>query len=429
MTGASPGTNTPASNIPRSDAPGPDGSVPDFLAPIAAEVTEHVAALGGSLIELSHTVHARPELRFEEHHAAAALGAFLTGQGFAVSTGVAGMPTAFRAERVFGPGGPTVAVFCEYDALPGLGHACGHNIIAAAGAGAAAAAARRLTAHGRGRLVVLGSPGEEGGGGKTLLIDAGELAGVDAAVMVHPAGFDAVRRTNLGRLSLEATFTGRAAHAAAAPEHGVNALDAATLLLVAIGLLRQQLRADSRVHANVAEGGESINVIPERSRVKLFIRSPEHEYLRGRLYEAVRDCVLGAALATGTRSTLEEVAPAYDPVNANPVLAQLVTEAFALVGRPVDPIASANGSAGSTDMGNVSQVVPAIHPYICAVPGVALHTREFAEAAVSPAGDKAVRDGAAMLATVVAALFERPGLLDATRAAFGRPEPAAEVSA
>lgn len=391
----------------------------DWVPSLAAELGSEVDGLADELHSLSHDIHAHPELRFVEHHASGLLTSFLAQQEFTVRTGVADMPTAFLAERTFGSGGPTIAVFCEYDALPEIGHACGHNIIGSAGAGAAVATSRWLAEHGgNGRLLVVGSPGEEGGGGKVRLIEAGVLDGVDAAVMVHPAGYDAVSRTNLGRLSLEATFTGRASHAAAAPELGLNALDAATLLLVAIGLLRQQLRPDSRMHANVAEGGDSINVIPERSRVKLFIRSPDPEYLRGRLYSALRDCVLGAALATGTTSTLEEVAPAYDPVRSNPVLTDLATRVFTSIGRPIDPETGTSGSAGSTDMGNVSQVVPAIHPYIRVAAGLAIHTRDFATAAGGDDGDRAVTDGATLLATVVTGLLTHPELVDAARKAF-----------
>lgn len=402
---------------------GPTADVTLAVAGVRGQVT----ALADDLLAMSHAIHDKPELRFEEHHASALLRDFLAGEGFAVRAGVAGMPTAFRAERRFGPGGPAIAVFCEFDALPGLGHACGHNIIATAGVGAAAAAGRWLAGRlaapetaGRppaGTLVVLGSPGEEGGGGKVRLVEAGELAGIDAAIMVHPAGFDSVARTNLGRISLRATFTGHASHAAAAPEHGRNALDAATLLLVAIGLLRQQVRSDSRIHAKVAEGGDSINVIPERSVVELFIRSPDSGYLRGRLLDAVRDCVAGSALATGTTWELVEPAPAYDPVRPNPVLARLAAAAFAQVGRKVDP-AAVSGNAGSTDMGNVSQVVPALHPYLRVVPGLAIHTREFAAAARAEDGDRAVLDGAAMLGTMASALLTAPALVTAAKAAF-----------
>jgi metal-dependent amidase/aminoacylase/carboxypeptidase family protein len=235
--------------------------------------------------------------------------------------------------------------------------------------------------------------------------------------MVHPAGFDSVARTNLGRMSLRATFTGRASHAAAAPELGRNALDAATLLLVAIGLLRQQVRGDSRIHAKVAEGGDSINVIPERSVVEFFIRSPDSGYLRDRLLPAIRDCVAGSALATGTTWELEEPAPAYDPVLSNPVLAELAAAAFGQVGRDVDPSA-VTGNAGSTDMGNVSQVVPALHPYLQVLPGLAIHTREFGEAARGEGGDRAVLDGAGLLAIMAGALLTRPSLTVAASAAF-----------
>ncbi|HEX4221958.1 MAG TPA: M20 family metallopeptidase [Pseudonocardiaceae bacterium] len=392
---------------------------PDWLPELTADLTARVDPMAARLIALSHDIHDHPELGFAEHHASRLLVDTLTEAGFSTTTGIAEMPTAFRAERVFGTGGPTIAVFCEFDALPEVGHACGHNIIATAGLGAALAVASRLEENGgNGRLLVLGSPAEEGGGGKVRMAEVGELSDVDIAVMVHPAGFDAVSRTNLGRLSLEAVFTGRASHAAAAPERGLNALDAATLLLVAIGLLRQQLRTDSRLHANIAEGGDAINVIPERSRVTLFIRSPDLAYLRGRLYEGLRDCVRGAAIATGTTYQFDEVAPAYDPVRTNPVLADLATHVFTALGRPIDPVAGRSGNAGSTDMGNISQLVPAIHPYICVTPGLAIHTRDFATAAREPDGDRAVRDGACLLASIVAALFDHPELVARAKAEF-----------
>jgi amidohydrolase len=407
------------------DGPLPAGLTAAGVTALAAGVRERVSALSGELVTMSHAIHDQPELRFEEHHASGLLQRFLAAEGFDVRPGTAGMPTAFRAERSFGADGPVIAVFCEFDALPGLGHACGHNIIATAGAGGAAAAARVLagrTADAAGErpagtLVVLGSPGEEGGGGKVRLVEAGELEGVDAAVMVHPAGFDSVARNSIGRISLRAEFSGHASHAAAAPELGRNALDAATLLLVAVGLLRQQLRDGSRIHARVAEGGDSINVIPERSVVELFIRSADVAYLRGRLLDAVRDCVAGSALAAGCTWELTEPAPAYDPVLPNPVLAGLAAAAFAQAGRDVDPQA-VSGNAGSTDMGNVSQVVPALHPYLQVVPGVAIHTREFGAAARGADGDRAVLDGALLLGTMAGALLTSPALVSAAQAAF-----------
>lgn len=391
---------------------------------IGVGIGRQVDADADELLRISAAIHANPELGFAEHKASALLCDAFDAHGFTVSRGIAGLPTAFRAEQQIGSGdGPSVAVFCEYDALPGLGHGCGHNIIAAAGLGGALSAARLLNTDesigqgASGRLVAFGSPAEEGGGGKVHLIEHGELQGIDAAVMIHPAGYDAIGRTNLGRISLEARFTGFASHAAAAPEFGRNALDAATLLLVAIGLLRQQLRPDARVHAIVVDGGDSINIIPATSNVKIFIRSADETYLRGRLYEAVHNCVTGAALATGTSGVLDEVAKAYDPVLRNKVLAKLTEHAYAGVGRTLDP-AMTQGSAGSTDMGNVSQIMPSVHPYLRVRHGTPLHSVDFVEAAASPDAERAVLDGAQILGTVLATMLCQPALVEAAHAEF-----------
>lgn len=372
-----------------------------------------VAGMAAELLALSHGVHNAGELRFEEHRSAELVAAVLQRHGFEVSTGVAGMPTAFVAEHRFGRSGPTVAIFCEYDALEGIGHGCGHNIIAAAGVGAGVAAARWLARrpHVSGRLLVVGSPGEEGGGGKVRLIEAGVLAGVDAALMVHPAGFDAIERTNPARVGLEVHFHGRAAHAAAAPDEGRNALDGVTLLLVAIGLLRQQLRSDARVHAIVTSGGDAVNVIPDEATVRVFLRAVDGEYLDGRLRPALVACCEGAALATGTLVDVRETTPAYQSMRPNPVLCDLARRSWAALGRDTTAGGAEGGASGSTDMGNVSEVVPAIHPYICVTPGGILHSRPFVEAAVSPDGDRAVLDGAAAVGAIASTLLEHPDLL------------------
>lgn len=402
-----------------------------WIAGHGADLQRAAAAERESLLEVSHAIHGQPETRFEETFASHQLMDYLHRSGFEVESGrnraeLGNLSTAFRAERRFGTGGPTIALFCEYDALPGIGHACGHNIIGTAGAGAAVLASDWLTRHGgNGRIVVLGSPGEEGGGGKILLAEAGALAGIDAALMVHPAGYDAVRRNNLGRSAWQVTFSGKAAHASSAPDTGINALDAATLFLVAIGLLRQQLRPDARIHANIIEGGDAINVIPERTLVRFYLRSTDVDYLRGRLYEAVRDAALGAALATGCEAAVEKLVPSYDPVNANPVLAQLAAQSFTAIGRPLDIRSNVEGGAGSTDMGNVSQMVPALHPYVRVSTGITTHTREFAAAANSPDGDRAVLDGAAMLATMTVALLKHPELVEQARARFHQDRQAA----
>lgn len=392
---------------------------------IVLEARSRVGENKDELLAASHEIHGTPELRFEEYKASALLCEILSRHGFAVEQGLAGMPTAFRATFSVGSGGPSIAVFSEYDALAGVGHACGHNIIATAGVGAAIAAAEMLASMDEvnGTVVCLGSPGEEGGGGKVRLIDAGELAGLDAAVMIHPAGDDDVTRPNLGRLSLEVTFTGKASHAASAPEMGLNALDATTLFLVATGLLRQQLRADSRVHAIVLEGGEAVNVIPERSRLRVFVRSPDPAYLQERLLQSIYDIASGSALASGTSVEVVETAPAYQSMNSNSIIADVCFRAFLALGRrPLDPHAtvSETSSAGSTDMGNVSRILPSVHAYVGIAPGVAGHTREFEKAAASSAGDAAVLDGAAILATALVELVTDPDLLASAKEEFNR---------
>lgn len=390
---------------------------------IAEKVRQEVELVRDELISVSHEIHDHPEVRFEEQRASDLLSELLEKHGFSVEKGVAGMPTAFRADFRLGTGGPKLAVFSEYDALPGIGHACGHNIIASAGVGAAIVAAKVLGAMPdiNATIVCFGSPGEEGGGGKVLLINAGELNGVDTAIMIHPAGEDAIYKPNLGRLSLEVEFSGRASHAASAPDQGLNALDASTLFLVAIGLLRQQLRSNSRVHAIVLEGGDAVNVIPERSRVRIFVRSPDPIYLEERLRNAVTDCANGAALATGCTAEIYETAPAYQPVNSNPVITELCYQAFLSFGRtPLSPqeVVPAGETAGSTDMGNVSRVLPAIHPYIEIAPYVAGHTREFEKAAADEGGDEAVVDGASILAFVLISQAQDPMLVKKAKQEF-----------
>ena len=382
------------------------------------------------LLAISKEIHANPEIRFEERRASNLDSKSLTRHGFVVEMGLAGMDTAFRAERNLGPGGPTIVVCCEYDALPGLGHACGHNIIATAGAGAGIVASDILDEMEirSGTIVVLGCPAEEGGGGKVKLIDDGQFEGVDAALMIHPAGSDEIVRPNLGRLSLEVSFSGKASHASSAPELGVNALDAATLFLVAIGLLRQQLRSDSRIHAIVVEGGDAVNVIPERSLLKVFVRSPDTTYLRDRLDLAVRRCAEGAAVATGSAVSVLEVAPPYEPMRPNVSLSRVLRESFIALGRhPADSLAGTGGmeSAGSTDMGNVSQVVPAVHPYIGIGTGLAGHTREFESAAGAESGELATLDGAAILSAAVVELMRSSDLRDRVTKEFMAAELAA----
>jgi len=372
-----------------------------------------------TLIDVAADLHAHPEIRFTETHAAARLTAELELGGFAVQRGYAGLETAFVGRwstPTADDDSPTVAVFCEYDALEEIGHACGHNVIAASGLGAgllvkAALEASPAPAH----LVVIGSPGEEGAAGKVPMIEAGVLDGVDLAMMVHPSGVDAVRGSSLSRVALDVDFHGFAAHAAAAPERGRNALDAATLSLTAIGMLRQQLTDDVRIHAIITNGGQAPNIIPERASLRVFVRANEREHLLENVVPRVQACFEGAAIATGTTVEVAENTPAYFSLRSNPTLVEIAEAAYGALGRELEPDPTI---VGSTDMGNVSHVVPSIHPMICLARDVAPHTREFAAAAGGPDAAKTIEDGALMLAATALTAFRDPQVVADAKAEF-----------
>ncbi|MQA01910.1 MAG: amidohydrolase [Streptosporangiales bacterium] len=381
----------------------------------------HATEIETELVDVSHRIHEHPEVRFQENFASQLLTEKLQEHGFAVENGAGDLPTAFlgkytNAEHT--EGAPTIAIFCEYDALEGIGHGCGHNIIASSGLGAAIIVKRWLEANPDvpGNLLVVGSPGEEGGGGKVFLIEAGCLEGVDAAMMIHPGGNNNARRTGLARMLLEIEFTGKAAHAAGSPHLGVNALDAVNLTMVAIGLLRQQVRDDSRIHAIVADGGQAVNIIPEHAAIRAYARSPQSDYLNERLLPAVENCAKGAALATGTTVDIKYPLPAYQEMRSNDTLVALSEANLAALGRQCEY--EDNTHSGSTDMGNVSHVVPSIHPHIELRPELTMHSRESAAAAASPEGDKAVIDGALELAMTAVELYAQPDLLKAVTVAF-----------
>ncbi len=379
-------------------------------------VQDNLTRQAEGLIDVSHAIFDRPELRFEEHHAAATLSDALEAGGLTVTRGAFGVDTAFMAEA--GSEGPVVAVCCEYDALPSVGHACGHNIIGAAGLGAGLAAAALADELG-GRVRVLGTPGEEGGGGKVLLAAAGAFDEVDAAVMIHPADADLLSMSTLAVAIMRATWHGRSAHAAAFPHLGRNALDAAVLGYQNVAALRQHLLPGERVHGIFIEGGEMPNVVPERTVMDWMIRTPrlaDLEALEGR----VLSCFEAGALATGCTFEHREGGPTYADMMDNPVLAGRFAMHAAVVGRDmVDPGAGGHQVLGSTDMGNVSHLVPAIHPMLqVSPPGVSIHSHEFAAHARSSAGDRAVLDGALLMARLIVDLWTEPDLLAAAAETF-----------
>ncbi len=390
-----------------------------------ASLTATITAVRERLVTLSHEVHAHPEVAFEEHRSAAAVQAVLADAGFAVEPGTAGLPTAFTA--TYGSGEFVVGICAEYDALPGIGHACGHNIIASSAVGAALGLAPLADELGI-TVKVLGTPAEEHGGGKVLMLEGGAFDDLTVAMMVHPGPLDAhpsITRTQ-GVCRFAATFTGRPAHAAAAPQLGINAADAAVVAQVAIGLLRQQLPATARVAAFVREGGRATNIIPERVVVDFEVRefdlAEQH-----RVLERVLDCFHAGALATGCHLQIEETEPEYAPLVQDSRLAAPYAAALTALGRTAvseDPL-----SGGSTDMGNVSQFVPSIHPMIAVLGSEnAPHTHAFAADAASPAADDTVIHGAIALARAAAAVAldtpTRAGLLaeQAARAPYARQE-------
>ncbi|MGC8462408.1 MAG: amidohydrolase [Acidimicrobiales bacterium] len=355
-----------------------------------------VGQVFGELVELSHTIHAHPETNFAEERSAAATAGFLAAHGLVVTEGVGGLPTAFVATAGSGP--VTVAICAEYDALPGVGHACGHNVIAAAAAGAGAALA--AVADDVGLTVrVVGTPGEEGGGGKITLLDQGVFDGVHAALMVHPWPEDRLTATCLAVSHFDVVFEGRSAHASAAPWEGANAADAMVVAQVAIGLLRQQLPVDDQVHGIVTSGGEAANIVPGRVSGRFMARSRTLEGLRS-LEPRVMACFEAGALAAGVHLTRTELAPVYSHmVTDAPLLAAYRANAEALGRSFAADDAGLPPPTLSTDMANVSLAVPTIHPLLGIEAGGAVnHQPEFAAACVTPSADRAISDGAVALA-------------------------------
>jgi len=367
------------------------------------------------LIQLSLNIHDNPELGFEEEKASAWLTSYLEDSGFHVEQGIAGLATAFRA--TYGQGSPRIALLAEYDALPKIGHGCGHNIIATSALGAAVAS-KSIIAQSGGSVVVLGTPGEEAFGGKIDMVKAGAFKEIDVAMMVHPNILNMVAVQTLACSSLEVEFFGRPAHAAAQPHRGINALEAMILAFTSINSLRQHIRGEARIHGIITDGGEAPNIVPAHSAAVFLIRAPDNDYL-AELKDKVLNCFIGASVASGARLEYRWRDRTYAPMKNNATLAQLFSQNLESLGRQVEAFDPRFGF-GSTDMGNVSQVVPSIHPTIAiASPEVFIHTQEFASAAVSEAGHKGLMDAAKAMAMTVADIFQ-PGMLDKIKQEFYR---------
>ena len=368
------------------------------------------------LIAASHEIHAHPELNYEERFAHDLLTRMIDDAGLPVTRAAYGIDTAF--ETKVGSDGLNVAVLCEYDALPGLGHACGHNIIAAAGLGAGLALAA-LADHAGGRLTLMGTPAEEGGGGKVEMARAGAFKGVDAAMMVHPADRDLARMNAIAIQQALVRYHGQAAHAAVSPHLGRNALDAAVLGYMNVAALRQHIRPTERVHGIITKGGEKPNIVPRETEMDWYVRSDTIETLQP-LKQRVTACLEAGAVAADCRMEMAWDTHAYADIVDNIPLLDAYAANSTMLGRPLTSAYLPGTGGGSTDMGNVSYLAPTIHPMLAVAPrGVSLHSPQFADYTTSKEADQAVLDGAKIMAMTVIDLWARAELQRSVKDAFG----------
>jgi amidohydrolase len=374
---------------------------PALSPPPAAERDRIVAAVDAGAdeaLELARWMGAHPELSLEEHRTCARYVERLSALGFEIEREVAGMPTAFLARHGSAAAPLCVALLAEMDALPGIGHACGHNLSGPASLLAAEAIARTLPADAV-RLVVVGCPAEETGVGKKRLVDAGVFGEADAAMMAHASDMRRAHRLFLGNEKYEFVFHGRAAHAAAYPERGINALDGVIALFVAVGLLRQQLPRSVRVHGIVTEGGEAPNIIPERAAARFWVRALDDDLLADASARLVQ-CAEGAATSTGTRLEVNETLGCSPAMRPNLPLASVYRRQLEHLGLPETPHAPSE-AIGSSDITHVSRVVPTIHPNFPIGRDLQLHTRAFADATASPTGEAGMLEAARALALTI----------------------------
>lgn len=369
---------------------------------VAKDITNTIEELTPDLRELSHGIHGIAEVGFEERLSTAFVADFLRYRGFRVQVGRYGLRTSLRAEA--GSGSPKIAVLAEYDALPGVGHGCGHNVICAAAVGAFLGVAARIEQLG-GSVVLLGTPAEENGNGKELLARAGAFDDVDAAVMLHPftGGHEVASFASLAVRDVEVTFHGVASHASSAPEKGRNALDAVVAAYQGLAALRQHIPATDRLHCLITEGGSAVNVVPHLASAVVEVRSLDPEGLVD-LSRRVQDVLEGAALMTGTRlEAAWDPFPAYLPVRSNDALAARYHGHMSARGRTITLEPELVGGGWSTDLGNISLRIPSIHPTVnISRESTPMHTVEFGQHAISPAGDAAVVDGAVGMALTIA---------------------------
>lgn len=379
------------------------------------QASREIDQIAQELRSISLEIHANPELGYEERLASSLLSNRLEEAGFVVERGVAGMETAFTATLHGRGGGPRVAIMAEYDALPGLGHACGHNIIGTSAIGAALGLRAVMDTVG-GTVVVMGTPAEEMIGGKIRMVDAGLLGNVDAAIMFHPRNATQLGRLFTATTNVEMIFHGKSTHAAASPDQGINALDACIATFNGTNALKKHLADGVRLHGIILEGGTAPNIVPDKARAVFSVRARTRVYLE-KVLEKVRACAEAGAMMAG--ATVEvEVKTICPEVNTNRVLAEAFGQNAVALGHQPLPI-DMNSGGGSTDMGAVSQVVPAIHPHFKVTSANAdLHSREFQVAAGTEEAQDAMIQGAKVLAMTAIDIFTDPDLLRRAKEEF-----------
>jgi len=371
---------------------------------LKASVIGEIDARRHQLSELSLKIHSNPELGFHETKAAAWLSQYLEENGFAIERGICELATAFRGS--YGQGKPAIAILAEYDALPGLGHACGHNLIAACAVGVGVASKPVIDRFG-GSILIIGTPGEEVHGGKIVMANKGAFNNVDIAMMAHPGVYNTATSQALACQALDVEFFGKAAHAAARPEAGINALEAMLNSFTAINSLRQHIKDKARIHGIITDGGEAANIVPGHTAGTFLVRAEDDTYL-DELKQKVINCFIGAATASGARLEYKWGGRRYAPLRNNLTLARLFQQNMESLGHRVELYPPSN-AFGSTDMGNVSQLVPSIHPTVAIAPTeVVIHSPQFALAAASEAGINGLLDAAKALATTVVDLLANP---------------------
>lgn len=387
------------------------------ISELKQSVCRDIDARAKDLESISHQLHENPETNFEEHFAHQILTDYIADSKVKVTRGAFELDTAFDV-RISGGDGPTVAVLCEYDALPGIGHACGHNIIATAGLGAGLALSAVAEQCG-GNLALMGTPAEEGGGGKIEMARKGAFRNIDAAMMIHPADADLARMNAIAIQNLFVKFHGLAAHAAVSPHKGKNALDAAVLGYMNVAALRQHILPTERIHGIFTNSGEKPNIVPRETEMDWYVRSPTIETLQP-LKERVAKCLEGGAMAAGCTVTFDWKKNTFaDLVDNLPLLESYIRNA-AQFGRQMTSEFLPGTGGGSTDMGNISYLVPSIHPMMQVAPtGVSLHSAAFADFTKGEEATRAIVEGAKIMAMTAIDMWLSKALQDEVKAAFG----------